>query len=192
MSLPIPIDKRALYAIGVSDVPKYLTKEEVGLILQACENNERDHLLINMLWQTGARISEILDLRREDIDFRNGLIRLKTLKRKKPANRIVEITPSLMGEISAYVLNNKIRDKLFDINRQRAHQILKKYTKIAGIDKDAHLHTLRHSHAINLLLHGVPLPIISERLGHASIARTMIYTKVVRQDARMFLDRVEW
>jgi len=190
------IQKLSLARYEHKDIPSYLTPVEIQAMLEACKENKRDHLLIILLWQTGARITEALRITRNDIDTYNLSIRVLTEKQKskksKPVYRIVPISAELSNEIASYVLNQNITDKLFNISRQRAFQIIKKTAIKAGITKSVHPHTFRHSFAVNCISQGVPLPIVKDLLGHSSVLTTMIYLKIVQQDARTFLSQVRF
>jgi len=195
MDNPPVVQKLSMARYESKDIPSYLSAPEVSGMLEACKDNRRNHLLINVLWQTGARISEVLSLTRNDIDPHGSCIRIVTEKQKGKKNkthRIIPIGPDLLSEILTYILDYHITDRLFDFSRQRAWQIIKKTAIKAGITKPVHPHTLRHSFAIHLLSQGMPLPIIQRLLGHRSILTSMVYLKVTQQDAREFLSRVRF
>jgi site-specific recombinase XerD len=188
--------KLALTKFERTDLPSYLTLIEEQAMLQVCESNRRDHLLIRLLWETGARVSEVLQLTRDSIDSYNLSLKILTEKKRskkgKPSYRIIPITSSLATEILNYIVTNNIQNKLFSISRQRTFQIVRAIGKRAGISRKIHPHMFRHGYAINLLSQGVPLPIIQRLLGHASILTSMVYLKVTQQDAREFLSRVRF
>ena len=193
--LPIQ-QKLTLTKFERTDLPSYLTPDEIQAMLETCKDNRRNHAFLNILWQTGARVSEALKVTRNDIDTYNLTIKILTEKqrnkRNKPIYRIVPISTVLSNEIASYVLNQNITDKLFNITRQRAFQIIKKTAIKAGITKPVHPHTLRHSFAVNCISQGVPLPVVKDLLGHSSVLTTMVYLKIVQQDARQFLQQVKF
>ena len=178
------------------DIPVYLSAPEVNTMLEACKNNKRDHLLINVLWQTGCRITEALKITRNDIDTYNLSVRVLTEKQRnkksKPVYRVIPITAELSNELASYALTENITDRFFDITRQRAFQIIKAIAGKAGITKPVHPHTLRHSFTVNCISQGVPLPVVKDLLGHSSVLTTMVYLKIVQQDARQFLSGVKF
>jgi len=188
--------KRDLAITFSKELPKYFTKREVAEILD-CADNPRDHLLINLLWQTGARVSELLDVRINNIDFYAKIIKISTLK-QKPKNgslpfRIIPIKGDIIGEIGAYIGQRGLRkeDKLFRITRQRAYQIVVKACGKARIDRErSHPHTFRHSFAIHCVLNGVPVLVLKTWLGHKDVMDTLIYTQVLAQDTRQFIDQM--
>ncbi len=120
--LPEVLNKRSLAAYEARDIPNYLSQQEMFMILDACKD-KRDRLLVNLAWQTGARVSEIINLRVGDIDFYNHLIRFVTLKKRgrksKQVHRTIPVHSDLIAEMSAYILEKGIKDRIFDITRQR-------------------------------------------------------------------------
>ncbi len=182
----------SLPALLGRELPKYFTREEVHRILEATEN-ERDKLMLNLMWQTGLRVSELLSLKPSNIDFRGGVLKVPTLKRKGHPFRVIPLQPSLLGELARFIASNKIGDeeRLFPLTRFRVFQIVKEACKRAGIeDERAHPHTFRHSFAVHCVLHGVPVLVLNEWLGHSNIENTLIYTKVLASDSRQFYDRL--
>jgi len=195
MSFLEVLNKKSLISYEGRDIPSYLSQQEVSMILDACKD-KRDHLLINLAWQTGARVSEIINLRVQDIDFYNHLIRFVTLKRRgkksREVHRTIPVHSDLIAEISAFILEKGIKERIFNTTRQRVFQIVRKRAKEAGIEKAVHPHTLRHSFAVNCLTQGMPITVLKDLLGHSSILTTMVYLKIVRQDARVFLSQVRF
>ncbi len=186
--------------------PKYLHREEVHRVLERAKS-PRDHLLANLLWQDGARISEQLVVRPLDFDRLNRRVRLKTYKtrrqtganaagsRKLIPDRHVPIKDALLGEVFDFAYRHKVAetDRLFTFGRGRAHQILSDMMLRAGVDPEkAHPHTLRHSFAVNCLMSGVPILVLQRWLGHASIFSTLVYLKVAEPDADPLFGRVEF
>lgn len=175
------------------DLPPYFIPEEIHRILDLC-TKRRDHLLLNFLWQTGARISEVIQVSVLDVDFYAGNLKILTLKRKKPYYRYVPMN-HLKGDLADYILEEGLSrtDLIFPITRQRAFGIVQKTVIEAGYDKErAHPHTFRHSFAVNCVLQGVPLIVIQKWLGHASIQSTMVYLKVRAEDTKQFFDELKF
>ena len=193
--LPVQ-QKLALTKFERADLPSYLTPVEIQAMLEACIENKRDHLLINLLWQTGCRIGEALSISRDDIDTYNLSVRVQIEKQRNKKSRhvfrIIPISPELSNELASYILHYNITNRLFNFSRQRAFQIIKQVAKQAGITKPVHPHTLRHSFAVNCISQGVPLPVVKDLLGHSSVLTTMVYLKIVQQDARQFLQQVKF
>jgi len=195
MYYPALSDKKRLAITFARDVPKYLTADEVSHVLASISNKARDHLLVSMLWQTGARVSELLDVRVKDVDFYARTIQLHTLKRRvKTATRALPLQDGLKGDIGAYIAMKGLKkdDKLFPITRQTAYFIVRRAVLNADIEMKlasrAHPHVFRHSFAVHCILAGVPIVVLQQWLGHASINNTLIYLQVLGRDTRHFFD----
>jgi site-specific recombinase XerD len=130
----------------------YLTPEEVRRLVDAVaspRHGERDGLLIRLLFEAGLRISEALQITLKYLESFEGRPVLRILgKGKKP--RLVACPKPLADGLQAYAYRHQLRadDRVFPINRQRAHQILQAAGKKAGLPKDVHPHLLRHSDSI--------------------------------------------
>lgn len=175
------------------DIPKYLTLEEIDRVLSQVGNN-RDKLIISVLWQTGLRVGELLSLQREDVDFYSQTVRTITEKRKRH-RRIIPISSALAGELAKWIADKKIadRDSLFKLTRFRVYQIVRGACLKADIDrKRSHPHTFRHSFAINCVKQGTPVLVLNEWLGHSNVDNTLIYTKILAQDSREFYNKIIW
>jgi len=85
----------------------------------------------------------------------------------------------------------KREDKLFQYNRKTAYNYVLEACTVAGIkDERSHPHTFRHSFAVNCILHGVPITVLRDWLGHRDITKTLIYTQILAHDSRVFMDQV--
>jgi integrase/recombinase XerD len=173
-------------------LPHFLSAAEVDAILSAPnledENGIRDRALLESLYATGVRVSEVVGLRINDMNLENAFIRCRG---KGDKERIVPIGRQAILACKEYLL--KVRSKqqaktehFFlgnrreGLTRQYVWQLIKKYAKLAGISKRITPHTFRHSFATHLLEHGADLRIVQELLGHSDIATTQIYTHVSR------------
>ena len=184
-----------------SGIPKPLSEAEVISLLDAVIGGEpvqlRDRALLELLYATGARISEAVGLSISDINIDNRLVRLYG---KGGKERIVPF-----GGTAAEVLNDwfgpsgrahlapiqwKRRDDAEAVflnqrggrlSRQSAWNVVKQYGQRAGIDSQLSPHVLRHSCATHLLDHGADLRVVQEMLGHASISTTQVYTRVSQE-----------
>ena len=175
------------------DLPPYFTPEEVHRILDLCDR-KRDQLLINFLWQTGARVSEVIQVRVADVDFYAGNMKIQTLKRKKPYYRYIPLN-QLKGNLADYLLEKGLvrNDLIFPITRQRVFGIVQKAVLDAGYDNGrSHPHTFRHSFAVNCILQNIPLIVVQKWLGHSSIQSTMVYLKVRAEDTKAFFDEIKF
>lgn len=178
-------------------LPEILTGKEVDLFLEQPDPSDekgcRDKAMLEVLYATGIRVSELISLDIRDVNLSVGFIRCVG-KRKE---RIVPLYKAAVRALSAYI--NEVRAQLLDdpqqqalfvnmngerMSRQGFWKIVKYYQEKAGISKDITPHTLRHSFAAHLLENGADLKSIQEMLGHADISSTQIYTQVVNQKLR--------
>ncbi len=173
--------------------PPYLSPEEINLILNQIEitnfMGKRDKAMIELLYGSGLRISELISLKLADIEFEAGFIKVTGKGNKQRlvpmgefAHQAVDLylaseNPSPLSNNSKYLFSNKIGEKF---SRVGLWKIIKKRVLKAGITKDVSPHTFRHSFATHLLEGGADLRVVQEMLGHADISTTQIYTKVDR------------
>jgi len=164
-------------------IPVVLTIEEIKKLIEVTQNIKHK-LIIKILYGCGLRVSEVINLKKEDIDFNEGLIKIKLAKGRK--DRFVNIPVSLKKELENYCsLNNE--ENLFPSSRggklttATIRKIIKNSRRKAGIKKDIHPHSLRHSFATHLLESGTDLRIIQKLLGHSDIKTTQIYLSVSNQ-----------
>lgn len=173
-------------------LPKFLTAAEIEAILKApdvkTKTGIRDRALLECLYATGMRVSEIASLRLQDMNMENAFVRCKG---KGSKERIVPIGRKAIEACQEYL--KKVRPKQNPLNedffigkkrkgltRVAVWMLIKKYMKKAGISKNITPHTFRHSFATHLLERGADLRIVQELLGHSDIATTQIYTHVSR------------
>ena len=174
-------------------LPQVLTSQEVELLLSQpqCVDQKgyRDHAMLELLYATGIRVSELISLDVEHVNLAAGFIRCYS----KNKERIIPLYPGAVRAISDYVRN--VRPQLavegehalfVNMNgerrsRQGFWKIIKGYQEKAGIKTDITPHTLRHSFAAHLLANGADLRSIQEMLGHSDISSTQIYTQLVNQ-----------
>ncbi|MFC1678810.1 tyrosine-type recombinase/integrase [Elusimicrobiota bacterium] len=182
----------ALQSVLTKELPKYLSAEEVHSVVERARS-ARDRLLLEVLWQTGVRVSELLALTPASIDFHASVLRAPTLKRRRPMTRIIPLKPGLLGELARHIAGNKVgeRERIFGITRGRVFQIVRAACGAAGIEKSrSHPHVFRHAFAIHAVLGGVPVPVLNSWLGHAGLEATLLYSKVLAMDSRQFHDRL--
>ncbi len=170
-------------------LPTYLTSEEVDKLLNMRLTKPIDYrnkAMLELIYATGARISEITNLELNQIDYDECIIRV-TGKGKK--DRIIPFGDTAAEALKEYIYNyriflikNETCNYVFinkngaKISRQMVFKILKNLAKKAGIEKDISPHTLRHSFATNLLNNGADLRVIQELLGHENLETTEIYS----------------
>ena len=166
-------------------LPVILSKEEIERLISSTKNvNHR--LIIQIGYSAGLRISEIINLKWQDIDFDRNLIHLKRAKGKK--DRIVMLSLKVKGSLMDLTSNKQ--GYVFLTNRdgkytQRTIQkIIENAAMKAGIRKNITPHTLRHSFATHLLENGTDIRYIRDLLGHSDISTTLIYTRVSNKDIR--------
>ncbi len=179
-------------------LPSFLTIEEVVRLLEAPDSatpqGQRDRALMELLYASGLRVSELVKLNLEQVNLDSSEIRVwgKGSKERmvlmgKPA---VETLTAYLSQGRTELLDKKSGSALF-LNRdgQRltergVQKILERYTKIAGLNKRVHPHMLRHTFATHLLDGGADLRVVQELLGHANLSSTQIYTHVSKSQAR--------
>lgn len=178
-------------------LPNYLTEDEVNNLLNInllTPYDYRNKAMMELLYATGLRISELCNLKITDIDIHNCFVRVFGKGKKE---RIVPISDIALEYLQIYInnyrsiiLKNAISDYLFisnnqtNISRQGFFKILKKECQRCGITKNVSPHVLRHSFATHLLQHGADLRVIQELLGHEDIATTEIYAHIVNEKVK--------
>ena len=179
-ALPRPKRERRL--------PVVLSREEVQRLFTVVKNLKHKALLMTA-YDAGLRLSEILNLRIEDIDSERMAIRIRQGKGKK--DRYARLSPGLLGLLREYrrvdrpetlLFPGACRHKRYDL--ATPGQILKKLCRKAGITKRVSMHTLRHSFATHLLEAGTNLRVIQQLLGHANIQTTCLYTHISIEELR--------
>lgn len=211
-NMPVPIGKRELSRIMDRELPNYFTGTEVRDILGGLTGRVLEHLVINLLWKSGVRVSELLAIRKADIDPVGKSIRVITQKsgqkrtkypgrgrpgkarlKKRQAERVIPLPDDLVHELTAYTHICGSGELLFPYTRQWIGKIVRKACAVTGVKDDrAHPHTFRHSYSIHLLRSGVPVTVVKELLGHSNISSTLIHLRITQQDTRAILERVEW
>ena len=179
------IPRRTALARASRIVP-YLTPEEVeGLVREAKRRRkgERDALLIQLLYQTGLRISEALSLTPAKIQQFEGRPALEIVGKGRKL-RLVACPERLAEKLHAYAYTNGLLsgDRFFSINRQRAWQILKEVAENAGLGKRIFPHLLRHSDAIERLRQTGNPKALQHHLGHSSTVMVMRYLSTLTQE----------
>jgi len=177
--------------------PEILTNREVELFLDQPQcvdaKGYRDHAMLELLYATGIRVSELIGLNVEDVNPEAGFIRCTGNGKE----RIIPLYPTAAKALQDYIKN--IRPHLLAhpeepalfvnmsgerMSRQGFWKIIKYYQEKAEITKDVTPHMLRHSFAVHLLENGADLHSIQEMLGHADISSTQIYTHVIKRQLK--------
>ena len=175
-------------------LPEILTGKEVELFLEqpSCTDLKgyRDRAMLELLYATGIRVSELIAIQVSDLNLDGGFLRCPG----KGKERIIPLYPAAIRALSDYL--HKVRPQLVldpeqrvlfvnmsgeGMSRQGFWKLVKYYQEKAGIRKEITPHTLRHSFATHLLENGADLHSIQEMLGHADISSTQIYSQLVNQ-----------
>jgi len=175
-------------------LPNYLTVDEVEKLLSIKLNTPysyRNKAMLELLYATGLRVSELINLKVSDIDLHNAIIRVMG---KGSKERILPLGEIAIKYLKIYIndyrnllLKDKNSEYLFinnlkkPISRQGFFKIIKQECKINGINKNVSPHVLRHSFATHLLANGADLRVIQDLLGHSDIATTQIYTHLTNE-----------
>ena len=175
-------------------LPSILTNKEVDLFLEQPDVSDakgcRDKAMLEVLYATGIRVSELIDLNVQDVNLSLGFIHCvgRRKERMVPLYRgAVKALESYVREVRPQLLEDPEETALFvnmngdRMSRQGFWKIVKHYQEKAGISKDITPHTLRHSFAAHLLENGADLKSIQEMLGHADISSTQIYAQIDSQ-----------
>ncbi|WP_257161131.1 site-specific tyrosine recombinase XerD [Corynebacterium cystitidis] len=178
-------------------LPDTLTIDEVAMLLEACPTDDplgvRDKALLEVLYGTGARVSEVLALVVDDVTNSDGIL---TVTGKGAKQRIVPLGRHAGEAVEAYLVRGRpvfatgkshalfLNTRGGALSRQSAWTIIKNTAERAGIKKEVSPHTLRHSFATHLLEGGADVRTVQELLGHSSVTTTQIYTHVTADNLR--------
>ncbi|MGM9882327.1 MAG: site-specific tyrosine recombinase/integron integrase [Bacilli bacterium] len=183
--------KRELY------LPKFLKNEEIDKIFSVCNSNnvyeERDTLIIELLYATGLRVSELVNIKIEDIDFNNRTIKVlgkgskermviyNNHTKKAMDTYLNDGYHSLNKRNNGYLILNKDGNKL---SERYVRNIINKLVRRANLDIKISPHTIRHTFATDMLENGSDLMTVKELLGHESLNTTSIYTHVTNEQIK--------
>jgi len=178
-------------------LPQILSSKEVELLLEQPEcvdaKGYRDRAMLELLYATGIRVSELIDLNISDVNITAGVIRCHSRNKE----RFIPMYSTAVKALSDYI--NLVRPQMIAMpdelslfvnvsgermSRQGFWKIIKYYQKKANIEKDITPHTLRHSFAAHLLENGADIHAIQEMLGHADISSTQVYSQLVKKQLK--------
>jgi len=167
-------------------LPVVLTKNEIRRMLEVTKNLKHK-LLMEIMYASGLRVSEVIKLKISDIDLEEGIIRVNLGKGKKDRQTI--LSKRAIEDLKTFVGTKKDNNQyLFTgaqnkghLSTRSAQKIVLQTAKLAGIKKDVSCHSLRHSFATHLLEKGVDIRYIQKLLGHRRLETTQIYTQVSTQ-----------
>jgi len=187
---------------GEKKLPQILSGREVELLLNqpACVDAKgyRDKAMLEVMYATGIRVSELIDLNVEDVNLDLGILKCSGGKR----SRVIPLYPAALRALTVYLrdvrtvmLADPAETALFvnvsgsRMTRQGFWKILKFYQNKAGIEKEITPHTLRHSFAVHLLENGADLGSLQELMGHCDISSTQMYTHMINQKIKSVYDK---
>ncbi len=183
-------------APGIKKLPSVLTEREIDALLECPENSSsrgiRDKAMLEVMYATGIKVSELISLKTNDVDAELGYLRCVQTKNVRiiPLGRCATTALKNYLTLARPIMANEETQVLFvncngDVmSRQGFWKIVKEYAKKAGIKKDINPHTLRHSFATHLIENGADLFSIQEMLGHKDISSTQVYAKMAHSGIR--------
>ncbi len=187
---------------GEKKLPQILTGREIELLLAqpVCVDAKgyRDKAMLEVMYATGIRVTELIDLDVDDVNLELGIIKCSSARK----SRAIPLYPAALKALSAYLkdirssmLASLEEPALFvNVNGQRMSRqgfwkILKHYQTTAHIEKEITPHTLRHSFAVHLLENGADLGSLQELMGHSDISSTQLYTHLVNQKLKSVYEK---
>ncbi len=187
---------------GEKKLPQILTGREIELLLSqpACVDAKgyRDKAMLEVMYATGMRVTELIGLDVEDVNLDAGVIKCSGSRK----SRMIPLYPAALRALTTYL--SGIRDTMIAsptekalfvnvggerMSRQGFWKILKHYQATAHIDKEITPHTLRHSFAVHLLENGADLGSLQELMGHCDISSTQMYTHMVNQKLKSVYEK---
>lgn len=187
---------------GEKKLPQILTGREIELLLAqpVCVDAKgyRDKAMLEVMYATGIRVTELIDLDVDDVNLELGTIKCAGVKK----TRSIPLYPAALKALSAYLMDIR-RGMIADpderalfvnvngvrMSRQGFWKILKYYQASAHIEKDITPHTLRHSFAVHLLENGADLGSVQELMGHSDISSTQMYTHMINQKLKSVYEK---
>ena len=173
-------------------IPEILSGEEVELLLEQpkdCDNKGiRDKAMLELLYATGIRVSELINLDVSDVNVPMSFVRCKGGKKERiipMGHQAKDALENYINNVRKYMVKDENETALFvncsgaRLSRQGFWKLIKYYQHIAGIETDITPHTLRHSFAAHLLENGADLHSIQEMMGHADISSTQVYSRMM-------------
>ena len=187
---------------GEKKLPQVLSGHEIELLLTQPSGVDakglRDKAMLEVMYATGIRVTELIELNLDDVNLDQGLIKCTGAKK----TRMIPLYPGALRALSAYVrdvrdtmVSNRDEQALFvnvsgsRMSRQGFWKILKHYQTMAHIEKEITPHTLRHSFAVHLLENGADLGSLQELMGHSDISSTQVYTHMVNQKLKAVYEK---
>jgi integrase/recombinase XerD len=180
-------------------LPESLTEDDVEVLLSAPDTKQplglRDRTMLEVLYASGLRVSELVSLRNSQVSQDMGVVRIMGKGNKERLAPLGEEALSWLNRYTkqarAVLLDGKITDTVFvttrgsGMTRQAFWYLIRRHAQQAGIEKHLSPHTLRHAFATHLLNHGADLRVVQLLLGHADISTTQIYTHIARERLKL-------
>lgn len=187
---------------GEKKLPSILTGREIELLLAqpapVDPKGIRDKAMLEVMYATGIRVTELIDLNVEDVNLEQGIIKCSGSKK----TRVIPLYPAALKALTVYlrdvrggmVASSEEKALFVNINgvrmsRQGFWKILKHYQATAHIEKEITPHTLRHSFAVHLLENGADIGAVQELMGHSDISSTQLYTHMLNQKIKSVYDK---
>ncbi len=176
------VDRKEPLILSSAEIEKLLEQPDLSEL-----KGQRDKAMLEILYATGIRVTELVSLRLEDVNLGAGYIRVKkkNTERHIPlGNRSLRCLKEYIEKVRPLLIRTEEEKTLFintngqKMTRQGYWKILKQYKEQAKIDKDITPHTIRHSFAVHMLQNGVEVKTVQELLGHTDVASTMMYTQM--------------
>ena len=187
---------------GEKKLPQILTGREIELLLSqpVCIDAKgyRDKAMLEVMYATGIRVSELIDLDIDDVNLEQGIIKCNSAKK----SRVIPLYPAALKALGSYIRD--VRDGMIAASDERAlfvningirmsrqgfWKILKHYQSSANIEKEITPHTLRHSFAVHLLENGADLGSLQELMGHSDISSTQMYTHLINKKLKSVYEK---
>ena len=187
---------------GEKKLPQILNGKEIELLLSqpVCVDAKgyRDKAMLEVMYATGIRVSELIELNVDDVNIEQGIIKCAGAKK----TRAIPLYPAALRALSAYLRD--VRESMIAspdekalfvnisgvrMSRQGFWKILKYYQDMAHIEKEITPHTLRHSFAVHLLENGADLGSLQELMGHSDISSTQLYTQMINQKLKSVYEK---
>lgn len=187
---------------GEKKLPQILSGREIELLLQQPQLTDakgfRDKAMLETMYATGIRVTELIELNVDDVNLEMGLIKCGGIGK----SRSIPLYPAALRSLSAYLSQVRAgmladpEEKALFVNisgtrmsRQGFWKILKHYQETAHIEKEITPHTLRHSFAVHLLENGADLNSLQEMMGHSDISSTQMYTQFINQKLKSVYEK---
>jgi len=177
------IEKVNTISDKVEQIVWYNEKELKMFFMSIPQDRMRDKVFFLSLLGTGKRVSELLSVKKNEIDFTNRTMKIVSLKKRKKKIEVIRLHQDIAYWLSIYTSNLNANDLIFSFTRQYADDLCKKYAKMAGLTyKRSSCHNFRHTFAVRWLEQGKPIHKLKRHLNHAHITTTMKYLQIVDSD----------